>query len=94
MNLSSMPPSTPPTAPSQASATAPSAWLRSRYWTTASFVATALGGALLLGNAHHLHGGLMLLAAGVLLRQSLLGRRARRQAAIVNMRRAYEGTAH
>ncbi len=94
MNLSSMPSSTPPSGPLQAPASAPSAWLRSRYWTTASFVATALAGLLLLGNAHHLHGALMLLAAGVLLRQSLLSRRARRHAAVVNMRRAYEGTAH
>ena len=94
MNLSSMPSSTPPTAPSPASASGPSAWLRSRYWTTASFVAATLAGLLLLANAHHLHGALMLLAAGVLLRQSLLSRRARRHAAVINMRRAYEGTAH
>ena len=94
MNLSSMPSSTPPTAPLPTSVGAPSAWLRSRYWTTASFVATALTGLLLLGHAHHLHGALMLLAAGVLLRQSLLSRRARRHAAVINMRRAYEGTAN
>ena len=57
-------------------------------------MAAALAGVLLLGKAHHLHGALMLLAAGVLLRQSLLSRRARRHAAVLNMRRAYEGTAH
>jgi|GEM_PF-1998261 len=90
MNLSSMPSSTPP--PAQASASSRSAWLRSRYWTTASFVAATATGLLLLGNAHHLHGTLMLVAAGVLLRQSLLSRRARRQAAVINMRRAYEGS--
>ncbi len=69
-----------------------SAWLRSRYWTTASFVAATLIGLLLLGSAHHLHGALTLMGAAILLRQSVLSRRARRQAVVVNLRRAYDGS--
>lgn len=91
MSLSSMPSNVSPSARATAPSPASSAWLRSRYWTTASFVGTTLAGIYLLGHGHHLHGALMLLASGVLLRQSLLGRRARRQTAVLNMRRAYEG---
>lgn len=68
-----------------------SAWQRSRYWTTASFVAAAVLGVLLLSQGHSLHGGLMLLATTVLLRQSVLSRRARRLTSMARLRNAYHG---
>lgn len=85
MSLSSTPsPATPGSLSS-------SAWQRSRYWTTAAVVGAFLVGMSLLSFGHTLHGALMLLAAGVLLRHSVLSRRARRQLAVANMRRAYQG---
>lgn len=87
MSLSSIPSRSAPPAHSPKH----SAWQRSRYWTTASFVAAAVLGVLLLSQGHSLHGGLMLLAATVLLRQSVLSRRARRQASVARLRSAYQG---
>jgi hypothetical protein len=68
-----------------------SVWQRSRYWTTASFAGASLAGIGLLSSGHHLHGGLMLLGAAVLLRQSVLSRRARRRAAVSRLRNVYQG---
>lgn len=85
MSLSSTP------SPSPSGSLSGSAWQRSRYWTTAAVVGAFLVGMSLLSFGHNLHGALMLLAAGVLLRHSVLSRRARRQLAVANMRRAYQG---
>lgn len=68
-----------------------SPWQRNRYWTTAACASTGILSAALLTQGHTLHGLLMLLAFGTLLRQSVLSRRARRRAAVANMRRAYHG---
>jgi hypothetical protein len=74
------------------SPTSRSVWQRSRHWTTASFAGASLVSIALLSTGHHLHGGLMLLGVAVLLRQSLMGRRARRRAAVIHPGRAHEGT--
>lgn len=73
--------------------TSRSVWQRSRYWTTASFAGASLASIALLSTGHHLHGGLMLLASVVLLRQTVLSRRARRRAVVNHLRNAYEGSA-
>lgn len=57
-----------------------SPWRRSRYWATAACCAGALAGLLTLLSGHHLHGGLMLLAALLLVKKSVFARGYRRQA--------------
>jgi hypothetical protein len=72
----------------------PSIWQRSRQATS---LACGLAGAMGLGlvsQGHHLHGVLALLACTVLLRSSVLSHRARRRAAVANLRRAYHGVGH
>jgi hypothetical protein len=71
-----------------------SAWQRSRYWSTAAFMVALMLSTVLLVHGHHLHGGLTLLAAGQLLRHTVLSRRARRHDAVIRMRRAYVGAGH
>lgn len=75
------------------SPTSRSVWQRSRNWALASFAGASLAGIGLLSTGHHLHGGLMLLGAAVLLRQTVMSRRARRRAVVNHLRNAYEGSA-
>jgi hypothetical protein len=56
----------------------PSLWRRTRYWTTAACAAAALSGLLCLALGHPIHGLLLLLAAFMLSKGSVLGRRGRR----------------
>lgn len=71
-----------------------SPWQRSRMWSTAGCAITGLTAVALLTQGHALHGVLTLMAFGVLLRGSVLSSRARRQAAVANLRRAYHGSGH
>ncbi len=85
MNLISMPSKSAHTKPAH------SVLQRLRYWNTAFFAAAILLGTALLSFGHTLHGVLMLVAAAVLLRHTVLNGRARRQASVTRMRRAYYG---
>lgn len=71
--------------------TSPSPWQRTRSWSTIGCALTGVTALALLVQGHGLHGTLTLLAFGVLLRDSVLSNRARRQAAVANLRRAYHG---
>lgn len=71
--------------------TSPSLWQRSRNWSTIGCLITGALALVLLVQGHGMHGALTLLAFGVLLRDSVLSSRARRQAAVANLRRAYHG---
>jgi len=58
-----------------------SPWKRTRHWTTLACTLCALAGLIALGGGHLIHGALLLLAAGVLLPGSVLGRRHKRHPA-------------
>lgn len=72
----------------------PSIWQRSRQATSVACALTGIGGLTLMAQGHNLHGVLALLACTVLLRSSVLSHRARRRAAVANLRRAYHGVGH
>ena len=79
-------------APSSASSA--SIWQRSRQAT--SWVCALAGGlgVTLIAEGHSVHGLLALAACAVLLRASVLSHRARRRAAVAQLRRAYHGAGH
>lgn len=60
-------------------AQAVSPWQRSRYWATAACCTVATTGVLTLWAGHLLHGSLMLLAAALLVRHTVLARGYRRR---------------
>ena len=72
----------------------PSIWQRSRQATSLACGLAGLTGLALVSQGHHLHGVLALVACTVLLRSSVLTHRARRRAAVANLRRAYHGVGH
>lgn len=73
---------------------ASSIWQRSRQATSVACALTGALGLALMVQGHNLHGVLALAACSVLLRSSLLSHRARRRAAVANLRRAYHGAHH
>jgi hypothetical protein len=56
----------------------PSPWKRARYWATLALGLTTTAGLLLLANGHLMLGALTLLAALLLVKSSVFGRRAKR----------------
>lgn len=58
-----------------------SPWTRTRHWTTLACALCTLAGLIALVGGHLIHGALLLLAAGVLLPGSVLGRRHKRHPA-------------
>lgn len=71
-----------------------SIWQRSRQATSVACVLAGIGGLALMAQGHNLHGVLALAACTVLLRNSVISHRARRRAAVANLRRAYHGVSH
>lgn len=69
----------------------PSIWQRSRQATLVACGIAGIAGLALMAQGHNLHGVLALAACTVLLRSSVLSHRARRRAAVANLRRAYHG---
>lgn len=72
----------------------PSIWQRSRQATSVACAIAGSAGLALMVQGHNLHGVLALVACTVLLRSSVLSARARRRAAVANLRRAYHGASH
>ena len=70
---------------------ATSIWQRSRQATSVACGIAGVIGLALMVQGHNLHGVLALAACSVLLRSSVLSHRARRRAAVANLRRAYHG---
>lgn len=71
-----------------------SIWQRSRQATSLACAVAGVAGLALMAQGHNLHGMLALAACTVLLRHSVLSQRARRRAAVANLRRAYHGAGH
>ena len=71
-----------------------SIWQRSRQATSVACAIAGAAGLALMVQGHNLHGVLALAACTVLLRSSVLSHRARRRAAVANLRRAYHGVGH
>lgn len=71
-----------------------SIWQRSRQATSVACAIAGVVGLALVTQGHNLHGVLALAACTVLLRSSVLSHRARRRAAVANLRRAYHGGSH
>ena len=71
-----------------------SIWQRNRQATSVACMSSGVAGLALLAHGHDLHGLLALAACAVLLRSSVISHRARRRAAVANLRRAYHGIGH
>lgn len=71
-----------------------SIWQRNRQVTSVACAIAGVAGLALMVQGHNLHGVLALAACTVLLRSSVLSLRARRRAAVANLRRAYHGIGH
>lgn len=77
--------------PSSISSSTTSIWQRSRQATSVACLLAGVAGLALMAQGHNLHGVLALAACTVLLRSSVVSHRARRRAAVANLRRAYHG---
>lgn len=71
-----------------------SIWQRSRQATSVACALSGVAGLALMAHGHNLHGMLALAACTLLLRSSVISHRARRRAAVANLRRAYHGIGH